>query len=63
MDKTTSYSLKDSKEVVYTYKKDYSDPNKQAEAETKLAGIFTEYQKLFESNNLYSIVFNHFSST
>jgi len=52
MDKTTSYSLKDTKEVVYTYKKDYSDPNKQAEAETKLAGIFTEYQKLFESNSV-----------
>jgi hypothetical protein len=52
MDKTTSYSLKDSKEVVYTYKKDYSDPNKQAEAETKLAGIFTEYQKLLESNSV-----------
>ena len=52
MDKTTSYSLKDTKEVVYTYKKDYSDPNKQAEAETKLAGIFTEYQKLLESNSV-----------
>ena len=52
MDKTTSYSLKDTKEVVYTYKKDYSDPNKQAEAETKLAGIFTEYQKLLQSNSV-----------
>lgn len=52
MDKTNSYSLKDTKEVVYTYKKDYSDPNKKAEAETKLAGIFTEYQKLFESNSV-----------
>ena len=52
MDKKNSYSLKDTKEVVYTYKKDYSDPNKQAEAETKLAGIFTEYQKLLESNSV-----------
>jgi len=52
MDKTTSYNLKDTKEVVYTYKKDYSDPNKQAEAETKLAGIFTEYQKLLQSNSV-----------
>ena len=52
MDKTTSYNIKDTKEVVYTYKKEYSDLNKQAEAETKLAGIFTEYQKLFESNSV-----------
>ena len=52
MDKTNSYSLKDTKEVVYTFKKEYSDPNKQAEAQTKLSGIFTEYQKLFESNSV-----------
>ena len=51
MDKTTSYTLKDTKEVVYIFKKEY-DLNKQAEAETKLSGIFTEYQKLFDSNSV-----------
>jgi hypothetical protein len=51
MDKTNSYTIKDTNDVVYIFKKEY-DANKQSEAETKLAGIFTEYQKLFESNSV-----------